>query len=368
MPDGHFDPLPEVQGDDGVTRHGRFIDVEVLGDIVAAGGTYDSITITNATITTATIDDIDVTNANIDSGTMAGLTVDGNITLGTGGVFRTAASGQRIEMAATDFSRISLYTGATNETIEAGIYNTDTAGDPSLTIVGPTHTSFAAGVIEFDPADSSLRLSGAGASGSANTMRLTLSGLTAEPRFTFSGTRQNTTYTVMYGSYDGTDVVLSVNGDVTADSVATAALTYTSGWTSFTPTLIASTTSPTLGSGSSATGRYTVIGNMCVVQIRIVFGSSGTSAGSGTYSVWFASAPAISGSELSLMTIGQGELFESGVAAYNVLARADTSNNDRVTLRFQQSGSSASSPVTDAAPLAWGANDSINVQLVYEIA
>jgi len=96
MPDGHFDPLPIDQGDDGLVRHGRFIDVEVLGTIVAQGGTYDSITITNATIDVATIDDATITNADITSGSIGGLTIDGDLTMTTGAAIAFASSTPRL--------------------------------------------------------------------------------------------------------------------------------------------------------------------------------------------------------------------------------------------------------------------------------
>jgi hypothetical protein len=51
--------------------------------------------------------------------------------------------------------------------------------------------------------------------------------------------------------------------------------------TSYTPAFTATTTNPTLGT-TTRTGRYTIVGNLCIVQIEIVIGS-GFSAGSGGY-------------------------------------------------------------------------------------
>ena len=48
---------------------------------------------------------------NATTGTLTTLTIDGNITLGTGGIIRTAASGQRVEIAETEIDRINFYTG-----------------------------------------------------------------------------------------------------------------------------------------------------------------------------------------------------------------------------------------------------------------
>lgn len=52
----------------------------------------------------------------------------------------------------------------------------------------------------------------------------------------------------------------------------------------FTPTLTASTTNPTLGSGSGSIGKFTLRnGIWCDVRFTIKFGSSGAAAGSGQY-------------------------------------------------------------------------------------
>src|ERR1044072_3938497 len=66
----------------------------------------------------------------------------------------------------------------------------------------------------------------------------------------------------------------------------------------YTPTLTAVTTNPTLGAGGSASGRYTLFGGkFCTVRASIVFGTSGTNAGSGQYlmAVPFAASTGITG-------------------------------------------------------------------------
>src|SRR5688572_17632849 len=57
--------------------------------------------------------------------------------------------------------------------------------------------------------------------------------------------------------------------------------------TSYTPALTASTTNPTLGTGSGQQGRYyrDPITGLVWGQARIAFGTSGTNAGSGTYRI-----------------------------------------------------------------------------------
>lgn len=63
-------------------------------------------------------------------------------------------------------------------------------------------------------------------------------------------------------------------------------------WTSYTPTMTASTTNPTLGNGTLV-GAYTKVGRSVTVRIHYIFGSTST-AGSGNYS-WALPVTAASG-------------------------------------------------------------------------
>lgn len=56
-------------------------------------------------------------------------------------------------------------------------------------------------------------------------------------------------------------------------------------WVAYTPVLTASTTNPTLGTGSSAVGRYRQFGKTVLCRGEFRFGTSGISAGSGQYSM-----------------------------------------------------------------------------------
>lgn len=53
----------------------------------------------------------------------------------------------------------------------------------------------------------------------------------------------------------------------------------------YTPTLTASSSNPTLGTGSSATGHFYRIGQQCTAMFFIKFGSAGVAAGSGLYRI-----------------------------------------------------------------------------------
>ena len=131
--DGFFEPLPEADGEFPV-RRGKFIDVEVYGNLFASTGTFNNVTIDAATITDATIsgtttindatiNNATITNADIDSlaynkivagtnpntlthsGTFnvsgdlnvtGSLDLGGDLTMGTGGVIAFASAAPRL--------------------------------------------------------------------------------------------------------------------------------------------------------------------------------------------------------------------------------------------------------------------------------
>ena len=74
------------------------------------------------------------------------------------------------------------------------------------------------------------------------------------------------------------DTPLEVDG-------STGDVTVQQAYTSFTPTLTAVTTDPTLGTGPTQTGGYVQFGTLVTGQAQIRFGSSGAAAGSGAYRV-----------------------------------------------------------------------------------
>lgn len=86
-----------------------------------------------------------------------------------------------------------------------------------------------------------------------------------------------------------TSTAFATNHVVTAADWATEVTGLWTGlqaaWDSYTPALTASTTNPTLGAGSSASGTYLQYGHKIGGEGDILFGSSGVVAGSGSYAV-----------------------------------------------------------------------------------
>jgi hypothetical protein len=133
-----------------------------------------------------------------------------------------------------------------------------------------------------------------------------------------------------------------------------------SAWTEYTPALTASTTSPTLGSGSAVRGQWTRQADRTIhADVRIDFGTSGVAAGSGTYRV---SLP-VDAAYLSAAAIGSGWVFDSSVTTYKpvTVVYAGSSLANLVS-------DSSTGLVTNAIPWIWAASDVIALNLTYQAA
>lgn len=136
----------------------------------------------------------------------------------------------------------------------------------------------------------------------------------------------------------------------------------------YTPALTASTTNPTLGTGSSVSGRYTLRnGNWCDVRGLIKFGTSGTGAGSGSFSISlpFSTNANITGGNLPL---GSCYVLDSNVpAAYNGMPFAAASASTMLVL---MGGTPTTGPaqMSNTIPMAWSTSDTIGFNITYEIA
>ncbi len=96
-----------------------------------------------------------------------------------------------------------------------------------------------------------------------------------------------------------------------------------SAWSSWTPVLTA-TTNPVLGTGGSATGRYTRIGKTVLCSGRITFGTTGQSFGTGTIAVSLPVAANITPGTLGCIHLSpDGSVW---VAGWFVCATSTTAN------------------------------------------
>ena len=130
-------------------------------------------------------------------------------------------------------------------------------------------------------------------------------------------------------------------------------------WETWVPTLTASTTNPTLGTGSTAAGRYGRIQKTVFGNCRIFFGTSGTNAGVGFY---FVSLPVTA--QASGVPAGQGWIYDSSTGLVRHVAVALDSTT-RVALYLENATNYS---VGAGNPWAWAASDQIQFYFEYEAA
>lgn len=133
---------------------------------------------------------------------------------------------------------------------------------------------------------------------------------------------------------------------------------FSDAWTSFTPTLTASTTNPT---NWTQTGYYMRAGKLVHVKGTLTAGASMT-AGSGTYRI---ALPANANTTLA------NTICTSSVNIYDSSANIAWSTPfiwiaNAAYCQIQMGNGAASVNITNAAPWTWAANDTIQFAFTYE--
>lgn len=156
--------------------------------------------------------------------------------------------------------------------------------------------------------------------------------------------------------------ILAVGDDIPA-SLLDGLIPWLNPWSTYVPVLAASITNPTLGTGSSQVGRYVQVGKTVIGDALITFGTSGTNAGSGGYTITLPVAAATA-------TVSPiiGDVF-IGCAGLSTRAFALLSTASTVQLRYPSAAvNGALSSASNSAPGAWTVNDNIRVHFRYEAA
>lgn len=124
----------------------------------------------------------------------------------------------------------------------------------------------------------------------------------------------------------------------------------------YTPALTASTTNPTLGTGSTATADYILRQGFVKLRFNFVFGTASVSAGSGTYQISLPTGLGIDADWASQHPIGLARLRDSNVPtiAFDWRCVTDLSFADKITIKNDSGGA-----VTNSVPWTWAASDSI---------
>lgn len=160
--------------------------------------------------------------------------------------------------------------------------------------------------------------------------------------------------------YETDTNVLAVYNGSSWVTVGDTDFTPFSSWTSYTPSLTASTTNPNLGSTGSTSGAYMQIGKMVYGRAKFTFGGTGISAGSGVYYLSLPISSAVAG-----WTIGVAFAQDDSTGARQVLT-CWLNNSSRI--EFMYDGASGYPGATATAPWVWAANDFLACEFTYEAA
>lgn len=143
-------------------------------------------------------------------------------------------------------------------------------------------------------------------------------------------------------------------------------------WTRWTPTLTASTTNPSLGTGATARGGYIQTGTLVNFWVQFTLGT-GATAGEGFYQFDFPVTPVA-----MARSIGTGFAVDSSESskAYPLVVMVSplfgdalsTSQINPFMLSIETSGTIPEISVGAGVPFTWAAGDEINVNGCYEAA
>jgi len=126
-------------------------------------------------------------------------------------------------------------------------------------------------------------------------------------------------------------------------------------WTSFTPSLVAVTTNPTLGTGGSSVGNQLRVGADVRFRITITWGGAGLNVGSGIYSLTLpGSSPATPQAINSSVAVRQAATGNNWLGVGQIVTPGN-----QARLSFNATG--ANPYLTNGAPIAWAVNDIIQL-------
>lgn len=136
-------------------------------------------------------------------------------------------------------------------------------------------------------------------------------------------------------------------------------------WQAYTPVLTAATTNPTLGTGSTASARYQRQYGLVTYQGVIVFGTSGTAAGTGDYSV---SLPVTAATGISARHLGVANAWDNS-AGHTCITTAVLGTSTTMKFAFANSWPMGNVNYVGASqPMTWAASDQLFWTVTYEAA
>jgi hypothetical protein len=133
-------------------------------------------------------------------------------------------------------------------------------------------------------------------------------------------------------------------------------------WVSYTPTLTATTTNPSIGTGATAVGRYTQIGKLICYYGKIILGTS-ASAGTGN---WVLDLPVTAATTVASPRIGYWTVTQTTAGNGMFVAFAATSTT--MQSRYPASWPLGASTVVSNSTGTWASGSELNWQVFYEAA
>lgn len=130
-------------------------------------------------------------------------------------------------------------------------------------------------------------------------------------------------------------------------------------WKSFTPTLTASVTNPTLGTGGSTLGRYVKHGRLIIYRFFIQFGS-GSNGGNGEYRLSTPVDISATSPGSDLFAMGDAVLFDWSVAGHKELAVVARRSNNQIKFYVKDA------TVFHNNPFVWTDDDRFGGTAIYE--
>lgn len=136
-------------------------------------------------------------------------------------------------------------------------------------------------------------------------------------------------------------------------------------WQDYTPVLTATTTNPTLGTGSIAVARYTRRYGVVHYQGLIQFGTSGAAAGTGDYRI---SLPVTANTSISSRRLGVLNVLDSS-AGHTCLATIYQASSTTMAALFANTWPLGNANYVGASqPMAFANGDAIEFTATYEAA
>ena len=134
-------------------------------------------------------------------------------------------------------------------------------------------------------------------------------------------------------------------------------------WQDYTPTITATTLSPTLGAGAVIAGKYTRVGRIIFGNVRIKWGGAGLAQGSGTYRI---STPvvAVTPGAVPGFVVGSAYGFDSNTSNLETFVSIiETGVTTGISMAW-----SGGLLVGGGSPWNWDSNDEITLNFQYEAA